>query len=605
MSHAAPVRTGLSRNALALVLAATTCGAQAQTIEYRPILLSGQQAPGLPAGVVFDRPIGVGYSPVPQIDDASNVLLGALLAGPGVTDENDLSYWRVDASGQFTLLLREGTPIGDTGETLSFVTRAAMGDDGAVAFRGGFDSTHPFAAVWHHDPSGGVSILAREGGPAPAPAEDMEFFSLAGNFLQHSSLNIGGDGAVLVTGGMREVGTSWPNFHGIWMSDAGAPLSTLAYTDEPTMPLADGYLLGLPSPTVAADDSGRVYFTAWEYLNGSNGYESLWVWDEASGKRRLASVYDTPPTMSSNNMIGEFHSIALAVNDAGQFATRIDLRNRQTGSWNGISGIWLGDQSGLTDLGVRRGRSIPGFPAGSRFEEPGSFSLNASGQLAFTSNFLSGDGPTTGVGIWSRSPGGSANLIVRDGDPMPGTGGQHFDAVAVGVLGNNNEIIFAGRAVDPDAPTWPVQFLEGTFIATTDGNILPIGVEGGTIDVNPDPGVTDARTLIGAPHVISLSSDFTSITGNGAESGQGFVFNSQGEFVFQAFFDDGTGGVFVASYDNGCPADVNADGLLSPADFNAWVLAFNSQADGCDQNNDGACNPADFNAWILNFNAGC
>ncbi|MEL6797445.1 MAG: GC-type dockerin domain-anchored protein [Planctomycetota bacterium] len=54
-----------------------------------------------------------------------------------------------------------------------------------------------------------------------------------------------------------------------------------------------------------------------------------------------------------------------------------------------------------------------------------------------------------------------------------------------------------------------------------------------------------------------------------------------------------------------CVADVNRDGMLTPADFNAWVLAFNNQSPACDQNGDGQCTPADFNAWVLNFNAGC
>jgi hypothetical protein len=54
-----------------------------------------------------------------------------------------------------------------------------------------------------------------------------------------------------------------------------------------------------------------------------------------------------------------------------------------------------------------------------------------------------------------------------------------------------------------------------------------------------------------------------------------------------------------------CPADTNGDGTLSPADFNAWILAFNSQSAACDQNGDGLCTPADFNAWIGNYNAGC
>ncbi|MEO0631625.1 MAG: GC-type dockerin domain-anchored protein, partial [Planctomycetota bacterium] len=56
---------------------------------------------------------------------------------------------------------------------------------------------------------------------------------------------------------------------------------------------------------------------------------------------------------------------------------------------------------------------------------------------------------------------------------------------------------------------------------------------------------------------------------------------------------------------NDCPADTNGDGVVNPADFNAWVIAFNTQSPACDQNGDGLCNPADFNAWVINFNAGC
>ena len=54
-----------------------------------------------------------------------------------------------------------------------------------------------------------------------------------------------------------------------------------------------------------------------------------------------------------------------------------------------------------------------------------------------------------------------------------------------------------------------------------------------------------------------------------------------------------------------CVADTNGDGVLSPADFSAWVAAFNAQAPECDQNADGSCTPADFSAWVANYNAGC
>ncbi|MEO1535988.1 MAG: GC-type dockerin domain-anchored protein [Planctomycetota bacterium] len=61
----------------------------------------------------------------------------------------------------------------------------------------------------------------------------------------------------------------------------------------------------------------------------------------------------------------------------------------------------------------------------------------------------------------------------------------------------------------------------------------------------------------------------------------------------------------VSCSDEPCLADTNNDGEVTPADFNAWIAAFNADAPECDQNGDGLCAPDDFNAWVLNFNAGC
>ncbi|GAB5496416.1 MAG: hypothetical protein Phyf2KO_14960 [Phycisphaerales bacterium] len=54
-----------------------------------------------------------------------------------------------------------------------------------------------------------------------------------------------------------------------------------------------------------------------------------------------------------------------------------------------------------------------------------------------------------------------------------------------------------------------------------------------------------------------------------------------------------------------CLADVNGDGMATPADFTAWINAFNNNLPTCDQNEDGACTPTDFTAWVDNFNNGC
>lgn len=68
-------------------------------------------------------------------------------------------------------------------------------------------------------------------------------------------------------------------------------------------------------------------------------------------------------------------------------------------------------------------------------------------------------------------------------------------------------------------------------------------------------------------------------------------------------FTDAGGNTFGVA----CPcfADTNSDGSLTPADFSAWVGAFNTGGDACDQNRDGLCTASDFSAWVTAFNAGC
>ncbi len=75
--------------------------------------------------------------------------------------------------------------------------------------------------------------------------------------------------------------------------------------------------------------------------------------------------------------------------------------------------------------------------------------------------------------------------------------------------------------------------------------------------------------------------------------------------VYGVFADDLYVAYYEERFETACVADVNADGMLSPADFSAWVSAFNAMAPECDQNADGTCSPADFSAWVGNYNAGC
>lgn len=90
------------------------------------------------------------------------------------------------------------------------------------------------------------------------------------------------------------------------------------------------------------------------------------------------------------------------------------------------------------------------------------------------------------------------------------------------------------------------------------------------------------------------------------------TFSRDGNVLYlgSSVFSGSTDGSFLfalaaASTSSSCVADTNSDGMLSPADFSAWVAAFNDNTPACDQNGDGVCTPADFSAWVANYNAGC
>ena len=158
----------------------------------------------------------------------------------------------------------------------------------------------------------------------------------------------------------------------------------------------------------------------------------------------------------------------------------------------------------------------------------------------------------------------------------------------------------------------------GTLLADTtaagDRFGRSIGIDGGLIVVGADRA--DAQgDVSGAAYVFDRAThqQIATLLPSDGESGDVFgnaVAVSGNRVLVGAEGDDDLGDFAGAAYlftvdIQPCLADVNNDGLATPADFNAWILAFNNQDPACDQNSDGLCTPADFNAWIVNFNAGC
>ncbi len=111
-------------------------------------------------------------------------------------------------------------------------------------------------------------------------------------------------------------------------------------------------------------------------------------------------------------------------------------------------------------------------------------------------------------------------------------------------------------------------------------------------DVNLDGIVNAADSSIASGNLGSAGG-----WADGDVNGDGMVTSADLDIISGAAPDPCGGSV---TYD--C-CDANNDGNCSPADFSAWVAAFNSGAPRCDTNQDGNCSPADFSAWVAAFNA--
>lgn len=179
-------------------------------------------------------------------------------------------------------------------------------------------------------------------------------------------------------------------------------------------------------------------------------------------------------------------------------------------------------------------------------------------------------GGADGIGSVSLGDGGRITLRFSD-NALTGSGDNGVDDLHIFEVGPQVEETLVEISVDG------VVFIA---VGTVAGATSSIDIDP-TLDLEGLPATTEFR-------YVRLTDD---------TSADGQTGDTVGADV------DAVGAISTVIID--CPADVNGDGLVTPADFNAWILAFNNDAPECDQNGDGQCTPADFNAWILNFNAGC
>ncbi|MCB9835964.1 MAG: hypothetical protein H6808_04490 [Phycisphaera sp.] len=297
---------------------------------------------------------------------------------------------------------------------------------------------------------------------------------------------------------------------------------------------------------------------------------------------------------------------------------------------------------GTGGAGGRGGRGGDGGTGGTsgalqlvRVIDPGNAAIVASNTVYEAAARTGGAGgsPGSGGGGGAGGAGGSAGVGGSTGSTgssgsngssgTPGSTGTHGRADAVVTTGSdltgfsavasNNLMTFTESGVKQPFLSTDTGIIDATTNLASNFNVLSSGPVVGGLSV-----ITDAPIFVNAG-----AGDYTlAELSPGVDAGDNTLvpIGFETDFLGNARFADDTGTPDTGIGDsyivdmgaierpgetNECLADTNGDGVVSPADFSAWVAAFNAQAPECDQNGDSVCSPADFSAWVSNFNAGC
>ncbi|MEO1534731.1 MAG: GC-type dockerin domain-anchored protein [Planctomycetota bacterium] len=444
------------------------------------------------------------------------------------------------------------------------------------------------------------------------------------------------------------------NDSGFWLID-GAERSLLAREGSPA-PGLPGYVFDDPGITQDGTGflsaSGEVILCAAvreaDAEPGSSTASGVWTW--ANGALEPLLVPGMRPDGPTGAPI--VSASARALHTDGSLIVELTLDEP-----SGVAtAIWR-RSGGVGTIVLRTGDVLPGSD-GVPLQYVQYAHSHSSGWMAVIGQFErdSSIPSHTREGVWRWHPTG-ASLVVRSGSDVPGIPGAHFD----GFNTHQTVVTADGRVLLRSYAFRDVSGLNDDGAGVTEDNrfgLWRFDEAGGAMlgrASDPMPGIAN-RTIkdfaVGQPHPsgkVPVSvfyrnggetfyrldaydlADGSSVELAGPWAVLEFfdpVWNAQRSYTNRHFYwerstsldmgqrgnvvDSGdavftTAGIVLRApfFSTACLADSNGDGTLTPADFNAWVAAFNAGDPAADQNQDGSINPSDFNAWVINYNAGC
>lgn len=581
------------------VLSGIVSVARAQSIlqfQGQYLAVTGQPVPGLTGGEVFG---GTSTFETGVMDDAGRIFFRGRFTGGTATPQTERAYFYGSSAADLQMVLRSGDPDPSglyPGVTLNSATGNGLGGSPRISANGtiffgatltGVGVTAATSSALYSGTPGNFQVVVRQGDVAAGTIGATYSTGFTGISTQNSGINDNGQVLFLSSlAGGDVVGTT--NNQALFSGVAGAPQMVIRKGDfAPGGEVISSVMGNFVSQL---NSQGQILFDVF-YAVGSGAVpvtasddRALYVYTPGFGVTEIArenGPSSIPGVVFRGTSTTPFSVSSCVFNNAGQALVLCDLSGAVT---PGVDdrGIFILSTAGPT-LALRKGDAAPGI-AGATFNVMNNSSVffNDNTQFAFEANVLGGGTTSSNdSGIWTGTI-GNLQLIAREGDIAPGTGGGVFGETNSFpmMMNNSGQVLFNNTIVggsfpgsayfiwDPIIGLQPlvlqnesVEVTPGVFksvgttggIQFTNGNARPLTFSGdGTISnrvnfIDGTSAIVKMRygSLTGTPPAVSGTTGGTHtlyLNGGAAHAGEVYVVvgsitgTSPGTFAGSVFF---------------------------------------------------------------------
>ena len=364
----------------------------------------GDQVPGADIGVVFN------FFDLPTLTDSGQTGFTSSLAGPSVGYDNDNGIYRED-SGTLTEIAREGEQVPGASNGVMFAFTGfnppIFNESGQVTFITSLIGNKVTAdndnAIYRDNAAGILSLVAREGEPAPNSDNDAVFTS-----FQTPMLNASGQITFRATITSDVSGIS---DQGIYSENSGS-LTSFVLAGEQVPGFADDVVFNDFNFPVELNSSGQTTFLSSFLGTGATQIKSMGIFSGGpSSLSLIAQEGDEAPGDADGATFLNFGFGFPVFNDSGHTAFVGSLNGPKVDF--GTGAIYSNASGSLVEI-AREDTLAPGAGSAAVFDLLSRPVLNTPGQIAFSSQLAGSD--FSGNGIYATNLDGQLVEIARTGE---------------------------------------------------------------------------------------------------------------------------------------------------------------------------------------------